>query len=897
MAKPDFKQEYTFTFPWNNTKWRKRVVHDPNDPASTFKNLDPLVQWSIAVEQRHSDPASFETGPFQYKKDPALPDEDEGNWADYDPKDLPGQESKEKWRMRGRSFLDFVTFGANDEMVAGLKSMIALVPGGKTPSEAYKQSMEGESQYLTQAQMTDPVGTAAAHTVGGASMLGMGGPMAAAGKTLTRALPETAAFLGARGPTWLPSVKTKYMGGHTVRDRVPLMKDSAGQPSPWTIPKSFGGTAIDASLRQAPYLRRHWKKPLDRFGPAAGVGMGFGSAYHLGSGQGSLEERTKGIAPSAALGASIGPIFGGVSSLIPGYYRNQAGSLVPLNRTGEIIQNRFRPKVELADRFPEAEFGGAAAEIGAEAVKDFGGSGNRFIDPSSIRLPITSARYPKETIQDYGYNRRLGFGSANIPGYVSALGEKVFRLGGRTEAKVDAARKFEDRALRSEEAVLSPLEAAAGVDVAKRLQGRYETVKKETTPAYRTAYDEPPSIVTQPIRDVILADSNIAKGFAEATKIRAARIGKPGENLPAGDPFSRYPTVQEVLNSYRLVPKDLSIQQAQAIADKYGLTVIGSRGGTGLRAWAIPKARGGNRQATMTAREVHELAQGMQGLAAKETGALKSGIESRVTQLKNWGFNKPSQRAADGVAEKKFNIEDAVKKGNDFFTVATFRQAKEFFNKNDKGRPRSNMEKESFKDQAWQNAVALVKSGKADLTTADTLRRMKLLFGPDKVGYRNWLGAVRSAERYNIANTRLGKISGFGDGMEAMSIRQKVGAFSKRTAEFAFSVPFAAARSLDRAMTRGKMISEKENRDAIIQLLTATGPDKAAAERLIQKELLKSSPRDRFPKDVNAIIRLALGMSPMAEQIDEMPGVGPALKVGALGALGTANALKGLLGF
>jgi hypothetical protein len=98
-------------------------------------------------------------------------------------------------------------------------------------------------------------------------------------------------------------------------------------------------------------------------------------------------------------------------------------------------------------------------------------------------------------------------------------------------------------------------------------------------------------------------------------------------------------------------------------------------------------------------------------------------------------------------------------------------------------------------------------------------------------------------------------------------------------------------------MTRGKMISEKENRDAILQLLTATGPDKVAAERLIAKELLKSKPGDRFPKDVNAIIRMALGMSPMAEQIDEMPGVGPALKIGALGALGTANALKGLLGF
>ena len=59
MAKPDFKQEYTFQFPWNNTEWRKRIVHDPNDPASTFKNLDPMEQWSIAVEQRHNDPASF----------------------------------------------------------------------------------------------------------------------------------------------------------------------------------------------------------------------------------------------------------------------------------------------------------------------------------------------------------------------------------------------------------------------------------------------------------------------------------------------------------------------------------------------------------------------------------------------------------------------------------------------------------------------------------------------------------------------------------------------------------------------------------------------------------------------------------------------------------------------
>jgi hypothetical protein len=299
----------------------------------------------------------------------------------------------------------------------------------------------------------------------------------------------------------------------------------------------------------------------------------------------------------------------------------------------------------------------------------------------------------------------------------------------------------------------------------------------------------------------------------------------------------------------------------------------------------------------MTSREVHELAQGMQGLAEREVGTLKSGIQGRVKELKAWGFNKPSQKAASEKSEEKFNIEDAVKKGNDFFTVATFRQAKEFFNNNDKGNKRSNMEKESFKDQAWQNAVALVKSGKTDLTAGDTLRRMKLLFGPDKVGYRNWLGAVRSAERYNIANTRLGKISGFAEGMEGMTPRQKVGAFSKRSAEFAFSVPFAAARSLDRAMTRGKMISEKENRDAILQLLTATGPDKVAAERLIAKELLKSSPRDRFPKDVNAIIRLALGMSPMAEQIDEMPGVGPALKIGALGALGTANALKGLLGF
>tara|TARA_R110000824_G_scaffold1132_4_gene6152 strand:+ start:985 stop:3672 length:2688 start_codon:yes stop_codon:yes gene_type:complete len=895
MAKPDFKQEYMFQFPWNNTEWRKRIVHDPNDPASTFKNLDPMEQWSIAVEQRHNDPASFETGPFQYKKDPSLPNEDEGNWVDYDPKGYPGLKEKEKWLMRGRAFNDFVTMGLNDEMLAGLKAGLALVPGGKSPSEAYKETMKQQAEYLTQSQMTDPVGTAAAHTAGGVAMMGLGAPMAAAGATLRSALPRTASALGMRGPNWLPSVSTRQVGGHTVRDRVPLMRDKAGQQSPWDIPKGFGGDAASARLRQAPYLRRHLLNPMDRFGPAAGGGIGFASAYHLGSGQGSLEERTEGIGPAAGLGAAIGPLFGAASSVIPGYYRDKAGKLAPLNRAGELIQNRFRPKTENADRFPEDEFGHAAAEIGGEAIKDFGGSRNPYVDPSSIRVPRTSLRYPEETIADYGYNKKLGFGSANIPGHGSALAEKSFRQGGRSEVKVDAARKLEDRALRGEEAVLRPLEAEAGVDVAKRLQGRLESVKKETTPAYRLAYDEPPSIVTQPIRDVILADSNIAKGFAEAAKIRASRIGKSGESLPAGDPFSRYPTVQEVLNGSRLVPKGMKIQEAQVIADKYGYTIIGQHG-LGSPAW-VRRAGSKNRQATMTAREVHELAQGMQGLAERETGALKSGIESRVTQLKNWGFNKPSQRAADGIAEKKFNIEDAVKKGNDFFTVATFRQAKDSFNNNDKGKKRSDLEKESFKDGAWQHAVALVKSGKTDLTTSDTLRRMKLLFGPDKVGYRNWLGAVRSAERYNIANTRLGKISGFGEGMEGMSVRQKVGSFSKRSAEFAFSVPFAAARSLDRAMTRGKMISEKGNRDAMIQLLTATGPDKVAAEKLIAKELLKSKPGDRFPKDVNAIIRLALGMSPMAEQIDEMPGVGTALKAGTLGALGTANALKGLLGF
>jgi len=210
-----------------------------------------------------------------------------------------------------------------------------------------------------------------------------------------------------------------------------------------------------------------------------------------------------------------------------------------------------------------------------------------------------------------------------------------------------------------------------------------------------------------------------------------------------------------------------------------------------------------------------------------------------------------------------------------------------------RGKPRSADQQKILQETLWDDISRQVREAKGR-PSQSLIDSVEVLMKDDKAGFTRWRDSVRNAEKYGLSWDNFGRAY---DPKEDLppSAAEAVGKVGRRMAEFFFSAPFAAARQLDRTLSKAQLLRNQAVNDAVVDMLTKTGPQRVKAERLIQKAMSEKtvSPADR--KLVMEIFRMAVGLAPQMGEAEDMPYVGATGRAVGYGLIGAGRLARGLI--
>jgi len=795
--------------------------------------------------------------------------------------------------------INTATFGSGNEISAFVRSLPQAIEQGKLPWDTpkWKKYMGASEERLAQSRINDPWKNVAAAVAGG-GVYGLPGAAASLGVQTVKGTQRLMAQQAGRRFTpqaqWSAapmerasaeaatrSMARRGLGYASLYPRTSEALGVGGVP-PGFVPGKFG------AHRSPTKLSRHFYNVKDWAGPSVGIGAPMGYAYGFGSGRGDFGERSLGGAEMALYGALAPVVLGGgargvghLSRAIPATYaglkRRLAGAP---KKTAE-----FSPEIEEGADVVAAAMGEDVAVLQDTAYTDLG-AGRGVVQR---RLHDTATTLADEAIVP-------PYGTGDHPAATGRLAASAMQMGPITPTKQKLLMELEARSDRMGEAVVSPIQHKAVPDIAKVAKAREKELSAAATPLYREAYGQKAIPIDNEWRAVMQSDASMKDAFSAARALRQSEF-KPGGDLDINNPFDHMPTIEEALGGYRALSggyfASKTDDELKAIAQRLGLSVRqyrkvekGEELGRDHHAFFDLRAPEGG---YLSARDAHGLMQGYQAMAGQQTlGSIRRNYEDRVRDIRDKFFGHRTQRKAQTAGEQVYRVEEAEDIGKNFFntdpkTGMTFVALKRNFNRDSNDRVRTKVQKDALAERAWQAAVGKARKEGTDMLDGETVKRMEFLFQGDKVGFQNWLASTRAAKRFGITQRNVNKRSFFDTSDEKRNLGQLIGLFAKRTAEFAFSVPFAAARALDRALTRGKFFSDKVVRDAVLELLLATGAKRDSYARLINSRIQKLSQVQKV--ELKTILKIALGGTPIAEDITEAPGVRHALKGAGMGGV------------
>lgn len=788
--------------------------------------------------------------------------------------------------------INTATFGIGNEAGALLSSIPQSIQQRKLPWDTpkWKKYMQASEDRLAQSRINDPWKNVAA-AVGGGAVYGFPGAAASLGlqtvKGTQRLLAQQAGKKFSPQTQWSASpierasaeAANRSMARTSLYPRTSEALGVGGVPAGF-VPGRFG------AHRSPTKLSRHFYNVKDWAGPSVGIGAPMGYAYGFGSGRGDLGERSLGGAEMALYGGLAPVVLGGgargighIANRIPATYEGLKRRLAGAPKKPA----EFSPEIEEGADVVAAAMGDDVAVLQDTTHTDLGAG--RGVVP----------RRPHDTVTTLA-DEAIGppYGTEKHPAATGRLAASAMQMGPITPIKQKHLMELEARGDRMGEAVVAPIQHRAVTDPGKVAKAREKELSAAATPLYREAYSQKAIPIDNEWRALMQSDDSMRDAFSAARTLRQSEF-KPGGDLDINNPFHHMPTIQEALGGYRTLSggyfASKTDNELRGIAERLGLSVRqyrkvekGEELGRQHHAFFDPRAPEGG---YLSARDAHGLMQGYTALSEQQAlGGVQKNYQDRVRDIRDKFFGHRTQRRAQTAGEQVHRVHEAEDIGKNFFNTdpkkgMTFEELKRNFNRDANGRVRTKVQKEALAERAWLAAVGKSRKEGTDMLDGETVKRMEFLFQGDKVGFQNWLASTRAAKRFGITQRNVNKRSFFDTSDEQRNVGQLIGLFAKRTAEFAFSVPFAAARALDRALTRGKFFSDKVVRDAVLDLLLATGAKRDTYARLINSRIQKLSQVQKT--ELRTILKIALGGTPIAEDITESPPVRHALTAAGAG--------------
>ena len=91
------------------------------------------------------------------------------------------------------------------------------------------------------------------------------------------------------------------------------------------------------------------------------------------------------------------------------------------------------------------------------------------------------------------------------------------------------------------------------------------------------------------------------------------------------------------------------------------------------------------------------------------------------------------------------------------------------------------------------------------------------------------------------------------------------------------------------------MLRNQAVNDAVVDLLTKTGPQRVKAERLIKKAMAEKTVSPADQRRLMEIFRMAVGLASQMEDAGDMPYVGPTGRAVGWGLVGAGRFARGLI--
>tara|TARA_R100001530_G_scaffold41815_1_gene31959 strand:- start:210 stop:2762 length:2553 start_codon:yes stop_codon:yes gene_type:complete len=765
-----------------------------------------------------------------------------------------------------------MSFGKADELIAGpLAYLGAMVPGGKSPKQAYDDVQRDINDRLLAERLQRPVGEALTEGFGG--------------------------FLGGKGAYDAGMRLSKLLGRRSAGKGAGQGARIPDELSAYSFTRVNPGRKVPRRLRPESDLYRS----ATQLGTAMAAGAGGAADYGYWSGEGDMGARGK----LAAQAAPYGAVFGAgtqaaarygpkveaqvdklrgklpepsaaVTKRIPTFARGYQALRKEPSPDSDSLQALMAEMGTGTGRPQDYE---AAAEVAATAR--LGDDMTPGLDSTTQRTGLRS----DEMLGDVGYFEPL-------------LRQRSLVAGGETVGSAEARQRL---ASRSEEAGLVPSEEMAGREVDVRgdtARGLIDEATVRTDTAYAGAESRPDVIPIK--RDSLIYDSLMnAPVFDDALAIARKDRG----NVAGVE--NDYPkTKKELLDGYRNIDESERYLYEKKGWEVKETVIPGERDpvtgepGPSTKEFRAFDPKGPN----LTIRQINELNKAfgtaLESIPDKQlsaptelAGLFKRSFVDKSDALVQAGRrHEEKSRLSDAAEETPAKLlelkpEELARK------LAYDGKAQEGF---PFGKPRSKDQRDILEEALWDHIATQVRETKGR-PPPELVARVEVLMRDRPEAFKIWKDAVANAEKYGIALERSGKAFQ-PEVLYGEDLSQMVGKSGRRVAEYFFSAPFAASRTLDRTLTKAKLVRDKAVNDALVDILTKTGKQRDAAERLIQQKIARQTISQQDKNTLREVLLAAVGFGPAAEGADEMPYIGGAAPYVGAGLLSTARGVGGLLG-
>jgi len=765
-----------------------------------------------------------------------------------------------------------MSFGKADELIAGpLAYLGAMVPGGKSPKQAYDDVQRDINDRLLAERLQRPVGEALTEGFGG--------------------------FLGGKGAYDAGMRLSKLLGRRSAGKGAGQGARIPDELSAYSFTRVNPGRKVPRRLRPESDLYRS----ATQLGTAMAAGAGGAADYGYWSGEGDMGARGK----LAAQAAPYGAVFGAgtqaaarygpkveaqvdklrgklpepsaaVTKRIPTFARGYQALRKEPSPDSDSLQALMAEMGTGTGRPQDYE---AAAEVAATAR--LGDDMTPGLDSTTQRTGLRS----DEMLGDVGYFEPL-------------LRQRSLVAGGETVGSAEARQRL---ASRSEEAGLLPSEEMAGREVDVRgdtARGLIDEATVRTDTAYAGAESRPDVIPIK--RDSLIYDSLMnAPVFDDALAIARKDRG----NVAGVE--NDYPkTKKELLDGYRNIDESERYLYEKKGWEVKETVIPGERDpvtgepGPSTKEFRAFDPKGPN----LTIRQINELNKAFGTALESIPDKQLSGPTELAGLFKRSFVDKSDALVQAGRRhEEKSRLSDAAEE-----TPAKLLELKpeelarklEYDGKAQEGfpfgKPRSKDQRDILEEALWDHIATQVRETKGR-PPPELVARVEVLMRDRPEAFKIWKDAVANAEKYGIALERSGKAFQ-PEVLYGEDLSQMVGKSGRRVAEYFFSAPFAASRTLDRTLTKAKLVRDKAVNDALVDILTKTGKQRDAAERLIQQKIARQTISQQDKNTLREVLLAAVGFGPAAEGADEMPYIGGAAPYVGAGLLSTARGVGGLLG-